>query len=195
MVFGIGIVSVGVSAIHKNGRAHTTRLFCIPRYAPGGQRPNPPEGIVMPSRVGAANGPVPKRESERRRNNKNPAGPTTHSPGAPVVTVPPADPEWLPLARDWYDSLAGSGQSRYYEPSDWMTAQYVATAMSRNLAQGGKMSSMMFGSVMSAMTELMTTEGSRRRLRLELDRNATTDADEDASVTSLAAYKGRLTSG
>lgn len=66
-------------------------------------------------------------------------------------------------------SLAGSGQARFYEPSDWQTARYVAESMSRNLS-AGRFSSQHFAAVMSAMTDLLTTEGARRRARLELDR-------------------------
>jgi hypothetical protein len=69
-------------------------------------------------------------------------------------------------------SLAESGQSQFYEPSDWAVARYVAEVMSRNLADGN-MSAVMFAAVMSAMTELLTTEGARRRARLELGTEAT----------------------
>lgn len=136
-------------------------------------------------------GAVPKRSDERRRRNK-PETPITTAPSAPNVTAPDPAEDWHPIARYWFESLGESGQAIYYQPSDWATAYYVAEAMSRNLYQGGKFSSMLFTGVMSAMTELLTTEGSRRRVRLEIDRNNNGDEDEDASVTALADYRKTL---
>lgn len=113
-------------------------------------------------------GPVPKREDQRRRRNK-PDVPTTRAAGASVVERPEADPEWHRIARDWYASLSLSGQAVFYEPSDWQTARYVAESMSRNLS-AGRFSAQHFAACMAAMTDLLTTEGSRRRARLELER-------------------------
>lgn len=135
-------------------------------------------------------GPVPKREDVRRRRNKDEAGPVTRGQGARHVPVPRTDPEWHPIAQRWFKSLKESGQSHWYEPSDWAAAVYVAEAMSRNLsANDGKFSAVLFQSVMSAMSELLTTEGARRRARMELERE---ESAEDASVTAIADYRSAL---
>lgn len=130
-------------------------------------------------------GPVPKREDVRRRRNKDEAGPVTKGFGARSVPVPEVNPNWHPIAQDWFKSLQESGQSYWYEPSDWATAVYVAEAMSRNL-KGGKFSAVLFSAVMSAMTELLTTEGARRRARMELEREESAD---DATVTAIDEYR------
>jgi hypothetical protein len=131
-------------------------------------------------------GPVPKRSDQRRRRNKPEGAQLARAKGAAVVAVPAADPAWHPVAVDWFESLKESGQSAFYEPSDWATARYVATAMSTNL-KGERFSSMLFSSVMSAMTDLLTTEGARRRARVELER-AEPEA-EPASVAIMARYR------
>lgn len=133
-------------------------------------------------------GPVPKRTEERRRRNK-PEQPVTTGSGATEVTVPAPNPDWHPIALGWYRSLISSGQSRWYEPSDWWTAVYLAEAMSANLTDGGRMSAQMFASVMSGMTELLTTEGARRRARIELQRAVPA---VDAGVAALDDYRKRL---
>lgn len=133
-------------------------------------------------------GPVPKREDVRRRRNKE-GGRATRAAGAPVVAVPAPEDKWHPIARDWFLSLAESGQSRFYEPSDWQSARYIAEAMSRNLFGGFKMSAVMFSAVMSGMTELLTTEGARRRARMELER---AEPQEDAAVLAIASYREEL---
>ena len=96
------------------------------------------------------------------------------------------DPGWHPTARDWFLSLKDSGQSEWYEPSDLATARYVAEAMSRNL-ESSRFSAQLFAAVMSGMTELLTTEGARRRARIELER--TVEQDEPASVAIMAKYR------
>lgn len=138
-------------------------------------------------------GPVPKRSEESLgHKTKAEKNAVSKAPGAAEVAVPAADEQWHPIARRWYESLAESGQSRYYEPSDWWTAQYLAEAMSRNLSNE-RFSAQLFAAVMSGATELMTTEGARRRLRLELQRPAPEDAAEvdgdGASVTQLDEYR------
>lgn len=140
--------------------------------------------------TGASRGPVPKRSDQRRRRNKT--GEVTKAPSSTseVSEIPPttltADPEWHSIAAEWFKSLAASGQSQFYEASDWATARYVAEAMSRNLSSGERFSAVLFAAVMSGMTELLTTEGSRRRARLELEREK---APEKASISIMAKYR------
>ena len=79
-------------------------------------------------------GPVPKRSDVRRRRNKPAGGPVRKAMTAPEPPpAPTPDAEWHPVARDWFESFAGSAESELYEPSDWATARYVAEAISRSL--------------------------------------------------------------
>jgi len=134
---------------------------------------------------------VPKREDERRRRNKNEDGieTTTVKVDEGPVKAPDVDTEWHPIAQEWFSSLRESAQSRFYEPSDWATAKYIAEAMSKNLKQG-KISGQLFAAVMSAMTDLLTTEGARRRARMEIERGP--DSSEPAGVTALNDYRKQL---
>lgn len=135
-------------------------------------------------------GPVPKRSTARRRRNTE-SKVETVAPIVDKVDVPAANPAWHPIALGWYESLQTSGQSTYYEPSDWWAAQYVADAMSRNLKQRQKFSAVLFASVMSGMTDLLTTEAARRRVRMEIERGGDQPA-EPAGVTAIADYQKRL---
>jgi hypothetical protein len=127
----------------------------------------------------------------RRRKNKaeveTATAPSAHPDGS---TAPPADTSWHPIAKRWYDSLAQSGQSFFFEPSDWAQAAYVAEAMSRNLNQGQRLSGQLFAAVVSAASDLLTTEGARRRLRIELSKAEA--AEVDSGIADLmAAYKSQ----
>src|SRR4051794_35070560 len=73
--------------------------------------------------------PMPKRSDQRRRRNK-PDTPLRKGQAQPFVECPPADPEWDKRAIAWYDSLALSGQSVFYEPTDWNTAQAAGALLS-----------------------------------------------------------------
>lgn len=135
-------------------------------------------------------GPVPARSSDRRRRNKPADAELLKAPSGPAVETPAPDPEWHPIARDWFTSLGVSGQARFYQASDWATARYVAEAMSRNLS-AGRFSAQLFAAVMAASSGLMVTEGDRRRLRLELERAS--DGEVPVSpVASLDAYRDAL---
>lgn len=139
-------------------------------------------------------GPPPKRAAERRRRNKDAvevesvdlAETTTKE-----VEVPVADESWHGVARMWYESLIGSGQALFYEPSDWATAYLIAESISRDLeeqvvgiTESGEvvraeipMKGASLSAYLKAMTALMVTEGDRRRSRLEIERaNAKIDA-------------------
>lgn len=114
---------------------------------------------------------IPKPSEQRQRRNRR------------VVDTPPAAPEsggsrrvpewrrasskWHPAARDWYLSLRESGQSFYYQPSDRMTAWFVAEQMSRALLDPESKASG-YDSVMRGMEQLLCTERSRRQAHVEL---------------------------
>ena len=132
-------------------------------------------------------GPVPKRSDQRRRRNVTDGPALTKGAAGPAPSAPAPDDDWHPIARDWYTALGESGQSQWYEASDWATAYYVAEAMSRNL-RAGKFSAQLFQSVMSAMTDLLTTEGARRRARVELEREQE-EAPADPSVALMEKYR------
>jgi hypothetical protein len=135
-------------------------------------------------------GPIPKRTDQRRRMNKPEGVQVTSAPGAAHVDFPPPSEHWAPMARDWYLSLAESGQASFYQPSDVQVARIWAEVLSRQLLTE-KMSAVMIQAWASSAAELLTTEGSRRRGRLELEKTQG-DADQDASVTMLSAYRAKF---
>lgn len=137
-----------------------------------------------------ARGPVPKRNSQRRRANKESKAETAPALTA-AVEAPPAVKSWAPAANRWYKSLAESGQAQFFEPSDWQAAQLVAGELSIYL-RSKKRSAMMWSHIWTAMTDLLTTEGARRRLKIEIERPAEDEGDADASdVAKLDDYRRR----
>jgi hypothetical protein len=79
----------------------------------------------------------------------------------------------------------------FYEASDWAQAWVWAELLSRQL-YADRPSAQMVAAWASGATELLTTEGARRRARLELERAGSADADEDAAVAALDDYRRRF---
>jgi hypothetical protein len=151
--------------------------------------------------MAVSRGPVPKRSDQRRRTNK---------PDVPVETAPPAvarssvasgtfvvplaDGTWHEVAKQWFHSLKKSGQSGWYQPSDWMEAYVAAEVLSRMLASD-RLSAQLFTAWSAHTARLLVTEGDRRRVRIELERAQQKDPDKEAGVASMKAWRDRLAGG
>lgn len=145
-------------------------------------------------------GPVGKRSIERRRRNKD-SKVETASAFVDIVEIPEPDASWHPIALLVYESLPDSGQSQFYEPSDWAAAYLVCESISRDLSpqfvavtESGEsvyetipLKGASLAAYLKAMSVLMVTEGDRRRMRLELERPE--EKPVPASVTALEAYR------
>lgn len=155
----------------------------------------------------AGNGPPPKRSTERRRRNKTDASGRPyedvveavvidqHAEITGEVVVPSPDPTWHPIARMFWDSLLKSGQSMWYEPSDWAMAFLVAESLSRDLnpqvvgiTETGEvvkdtipLKGASLAAYQKSFTALLVNEGDRRKLRLELTRQNQVDAALEGS--------------
>lgn len=159
--------------------------------------------------VKGAGGPVPKRSDQRRRRNKPAAGDPTEAEASGAFVPPKANTRWHPVAKRWFGSLADSGQSVFYEPSDWATAYVIAESISRELQPQPvttgmdqdtglpiveKMPMPVKGASLAAwlkgMTSLLATEGDRRRAAIELRRPAPEEGG--ANVTQLDDIRTRL---
>lgn len=133
-------------------------------------------------------GPIAKRSEERRRRNVTPG--LTKGQAGPRPTPPPVPHGWHSIARQWFNSLKTSGQSEYYEASDWAHALFVGEAMTRWLSgtSDDKMPAQLFAAIMQGMSELLTTEGARRRAKLELER---VPEKKPASLAIMQQYRAK----
>jgi hypothetical protein len=111
-------------------------------------------------------GPLPKRDAEVA-GHKAKKDKATAVESFSTVPVPEADPYWCSEAKEWYASLDMSGQSRFFEPSDWQQALIVGALITQLMA---KPSAPLAKVVLAAMSELGSTEAARRRMRIEVER-------------------------
>ena len=142
-----------------------------------------------------ARGPIPKRSEERMgHRSKEEKSSRTQAPASPpgdLPDLPDPDDLWHPIATDWYLSLRASGQAAFYQPSDWAMARYAAELMSRGLQSDRPPNGQYVAALNSVMASLLTTEGDRRRARIELERRPTVKA-VPASVTAIADYRSSI---
>lgn len=139
-----------------------------------------------------ARGPIGKRSEERMgHRSKEEKDAVTKAPAGPPVglpDLPEPDALWHPIASDWYLSLRQSGQAAFYQPSDWAVARYAADLMSKVLLSERGPNGQLVAALNSVMSSLLTTEGDRRRARMELERKKPAP-QSDADVTVLDDYR------
>lgn len=140
----------------------------------------------MPKGEHGRGGAPPKRSDQRRRRNKVDIDKPEVSGTVAVPELGLEDPH--PIAVDFYKALQQSGQARYYEPSDWQRAR-VAMKFLSQLLKANKPSSLMYTAVQHDLTALLTTEGDRRRLRMEVQRAEQTPTEDDPRVALLDSYR------
>jgi hypothetical protein len=136
----------------------------------------------MTASVNKSNGPVPKRSSDRGKQPYDNVIERVQAFG--VVKKPDLGlgEGTHPIIIDFWNSIGESAQARYYEPSDW---QYLRVSLHflNKLLNSGKPSAQMLTVVNQMLTDLLVSEGSRRRVRMEIEREQTKD-----NVVNIADY-------
>lgn len=130
-------------------------------------------------------GRPPKREDQRRRRNK----PDAKVEHAFTLEAEPPEPraDLCERAAEWYRSLASSGQAQFYTASDWQVALICAEAIEIFMETGR---ATILAEIRSLQTQLLSTEGERRRARLELEKAS--DGEEVADVADADVWRRRL---
>lgn len=135
-------------------------------------------------------GPI-KKEAERRRTQGPISGNARHGELRPVTRIPAANAEWHKRAKDWYNALAKSGQSDYYQASDWAKAQIVGDLLTFVYESRFYRCAAVLAEINSMMSSLGTSEGDRRQvMRVELE--LPVEEEDSASTAAQAVYANLL---
>jgi hypothetical protein len=105
------------------------------------------------------------------------------------IAIPEPDPKWKPTARSWFNSLKLSGQSDFYEASDWATAVAAAQAYDVFLRT---YNASIFAQFVRLSERLGCTISDRKRSRIELGEPEPTDEDEDEADDVVEGWQRRL---
>lgn len=149
-------------------------------------------------------GPVPNRTEDLARPRERKGGDVESVTNGTLRPVewPEPDPDWHPIALMVWEGLRKSGQADFYQQSDIAYAYSVCEDLS-HYKQGSKgvdretgelynkaRSGQMLTAIMSALSNLLVTEGDRRRVRIELQ--SPEPEQESAAVLAIADYKRDL---
>lgn len=134
-------------------------------------------------------GPIPKRSDQKIRRNKEevPVDKVTAIGSVRIPELGFDNPH--PLVESLYKSLTLSAQRQYYEPSDWEYARF-ALHFADQLLKSEKPSAVMLASVTGMLNDLLVSEGDRRRVRMEIERNQNQDGGQVLDVADM--FRQRL---
>lgn len=88
---------------------------------------------------------------------------------------PEPDPGWREPVKRWYRSVELSAYSQLYQPSDWETVWIIAEYMNALKTS----SAHALAALMNSMSDLMITEGARRRAKVEIQKLGVDDYEEE----------------
>lgn len=137
-------------------------------------------------------GPVPNRTgdlSRERDANRGDKIPVSKGVLLPTTIPRVSDKEWHPIAKRLWDAAKTSGQSAYYQNTDWVMLYSLCDDLSVYKKSGNR-SSVMLAAIMSGLSNLLLTEADRRRARIELE--APEDPQQDAELIAIDGYKDML---
>ncbi|BBC53807.1 hypothetical protein [Mycobacterium phage PP] len=133
-------------------------------------------------------GPIGKRSDQRVRRNKETSQVTKLPVKGPVKVPAIGIPDAHPIVTQLWDALGNSAQAQYYEPSDWAYAR-LALHFANQLIWSDKPNGHVFATVHSMLTGLLVSEGDRRRVQLEVERQ-----QADGVVVDVASmFREQLT--
>jgi hypothetical protein len=137
-------------------------------------------------------GPMPRREDAlaRPRSRKgSDQQSVTKGVMRPVDFCMDANENWHRIARQLWDACVSSGQSDFYQNSDYALLYSICDDLSL-YKMSGKQSGQMLMTIYSAMERLLVAEGDRRRVRIEL--HAPEPEQKPASVHAIEDMRRRL---
>lgn len=144
---------------------------------------------------GPGSGRTPKPENERLGH-----GSVTHEDPRYLTTtrgqrsargfpIPEASQRWHATARSWYNSLKLSGQSSFFEPSDWATAVAAAEMYDRFLRTDN---ASILAQFVRLTERLGCTELDRKRGRIELVSGGVKDEDKERAAETVISWRSHL---
>lgn len=141
-------------------------------------------------------GPVPNRTGNHSRERDAKRRGTVDQGMACVPNVPEINPDWCNVCQMFWNAALNSGQAHYYQETDWVylysLLEDLDAAKSTYTGEnaGRRPPAQLLATIYTAMSNLLLTEGDRRRLKLEL--NFESEQEEDAAVVAIDMYKKKL---
>lgn len=118
-------------------------------------------------------GPIPKNSNRRlskdkSRNDSIEQVKSKNVNNSYYKELTDVNAKWHKTMRRWFESLKHSGQSSFYQPSDWATARMWCDLMTKELNSPKGVSASLVSQFTIVANSLLTTEGARRRANIEM---------------------------
>ena len=146
----------------------------------------------MPRGSSSVSGPVPQRDSQRRRRTKPASyGSATPRTGKATSKIPQLgleDPH--PIIADLWVALQNdSPESKYYSESDWQRVR-ATLAYGDQVMRQPKINSQAWKMFFDGLTELLVSPAAKRRAGIEL--KPATDPDEAEADAVVAGLQSKM---
>jgi hypothetical protein len=159
--------------------------------------------FVFPTRKEFAmgqRGPIPDRSDNLARPRSRKGG-DSNEPTKGIAyeaTIPEPDPDWHPISLMLWNAMLESGQSEFYQSTDWVMAYSLCEELSlyknpkvtKDGEEYHKRSGQMLQTINTMMGDLLLTEAHRRRVRIELEKPE--EEETPASIVAINDYKAQL---
>lgn len=138
-------------------------------------------------------GRVPKR-ADQRHGHRTKAEQSSVDAIPAIGNVDPgellfSDPH--PIVQELWDAAQESAQRKFFERSDWALLNLTLYELDRYL-RGSKRNGQILAAIYSSLGELLFSEGARRRVRIEIDRETN---EEPAPVRDINSMRKRFSGG
>lgn len=135
-------------------------------------------------------GPVPMRLTELSTHSHRAEKQVDTVEAHGEVPVPDLNiPDAHEIVEGMWEAAKTSAQKKYYEATDWQQLRLVLVFADK-LLKSSRPSGQMLAVVHSMLGDLLTSEGSRRRLRIEVERRV--DGKPENVLDVAAMFKQRL---
>ena len=91
------------------------------------------------------------------------------TPAGQKITIPRMNGQWHPVAKMLWKAVKESGQTKFYQSSDWAMLYSLCDDISY-AKQQKKRPAQLIQTIYSELGNLLVSEGSRRRVQIELYR-------------------------
>jgi hypothetical protein len=107
------------------------------------------------------------------------------------IPIPDANPRWHPQAQSWFNSLKISGQSEFYEASDWAMAVVAAQTYDLFMRTYREALLLRFDRL-SARLGACIADRNAARIRLEGEPQPVADEDEEAADAVVLDWRRKF---
>lgn len=151
--------------------------------------------------MASISGPAPNRRgdysresSEARARSGGGSGVQWKAAEWKPCRPPKASGKWHPIARMMWKAAIDSGQSHFYQASDWAVLYSLMDDLSnikfQHARRGDRVPAIALQTFYNALGKLGLTEGDRRQMRIELE--FPSEEVEDAQVVAIQEYRRGL---